>query len=316
MRKWLIGSVAICALIGATIPAKAHLTGAFADYLAVVYDETTIADLKTELSDTKSEIEALQPKFDELAQQFNDKQSIAIDQLLGYSDVGLDTWYTMLSDNRDMTDLLGDQWVMQKAIDHYIDSVNDLYVLYHEVRLQQQTLQGHEQLLKVIQKSLERRQAYLNENAGLELEQIANYLDIDWTSEMETPLFNSIKRDNQYIQDHLSSLLDTKQGLKIDEQKLNKFSNAHYFMRADHVYVSFENNKEHVILIGQVLQNDQGTKAELIFEAGYYNGFFLPAENLNEIPALSFDYQQLQTLKGIETPYLKQQNGAIEIKTK
>lgn len=289
---------------------------AFADYLAVVYDETTIADLKTELSDTKSEIEALQPKVDELAQQFNNKQSIAIDQLLGYSDVGLDTWYTMLSDNRDMTDLLGDQWVMQKAIDHYIDSVNDLYVLYHEVRLQQQTLQGHEQLLKVIQKSLERRQAYLNENVGLELEQIANYLDIDWTSEMETPLFDSIKRDNQYIQDHLSSLLDTNQGLKIDEQKLNKFSNAHYFMRADHVYVSFENNKEHVILIGQVLQNKQGTKAELIFEAGYYNGFFLPAENLNEIPALSFDYQQLRTLKGIETPYLKQQNGAIDIKTK
>lgn len=316
MRKWLIGSVAICALIGLTIPAKAHLTGAFADYLAVVYDETTIADLKTELSDTKSEIEALQPKVDELAQQFNDKQLIAIDQLLGYSDVGLDTWYTMLSDNRDMTDLLGDQWIMQKAIDHYIDSVNDLYVLYHEVRLQQQTLQGHEQLLKVIQKSLERRQAYLNENAGLELEQIANYLDIDWTSEMETPLFDSIKRDNQYIQDHLSSLLDTKQGLKIDEQKLNKFSNAHYFMRADHVYVSFENNKEHVILIGQVLQNKQGTKAELIFEAGYYNGFFLPEENLVEIPGLTFDYDKLQTLKGIDTPYLKQQNGAIEIKTK
>lgn len=298
------------------MPAKAHLTGAFADYLAVVYDESTISDLKMELEDTQSEIEALQPKVDKLAQQFTAKQTVAIDQLLAYSDVGLDTWYTMLLDNRDMTDLLGDQWMMQKAIDHYMDSVNALYLLYNEVKTQQQTLQGHEELLQVIEKSLERRQAYLNENAGLELENIANYLDIDWTSEMEKPLIDSMKRDNKHIQEALSSLLDTTHGLKIDESKLNKFSHAHYFMRADHVYVAFENNNEQVILIGQVLQNDAGTKAELQFEAGYYNGFFLPEENLVEIPALVFDYVQLQTLKGIRAPYLKQVNGAIDIKTK
>lgn len=317
MRKWLIAAI-LAMLIGTvTLTASAHLTGAFADYLAVVYDDSTIDDLKLELNDTKEEIEELTPKVNALEQQFSQQQTLAIDQLLGYSDVGLDTWYNMLADNEELVDLLGDQWVMKKAINNYMDALNDLYLLYQEVKVQQQTLQGHSELLKVIEKSMQRRTSYLAENEGLEIENIANYLDIDWTSEVEEPLLQAMKDDNEFMQTHLIESLAMKNGIAtFNEKTLNKQSKARYFFRADHIYVEFKVNKEHVILIGQILQNKKGTAASLQFEAGYYNGFFLPNENLIEIKGFELKYQQLTNIQAITQPYIKQANGWLEIKSK
>lgn len=317
MRKWLVGIVAAMIVASITIPVSAHLTGAFADYLAVVYDESTIDDLKRELDDTQEEIEQLTPKVEKLETQFSEQQSLAIDQLLGYSDVGLDTWYSMLADNEEIVDLQGDQWVMKKAINSYMDSLNDLYLMYQEVKTEQDTLKGHTELLKVIETSTERRASYLAENEGLEIENIANYLDIDWTSEVEEPLINTMKKDNDFIKKHLLDSIKKVNGVyTFNENVLNKQSKASYFFRADHIYVEFKVNKEHVILIGQVLQNKEGTKASLKFEAGYYNGFFLPNEDLVEIPVLDFNYEILRALEGITQPYVKQANGSFEIKTK
>lgn len=317
MRKWLVGAV-LAVLIGtATFTASAHLTGAFADYLAVVYDDSTIDDLKMELSDTKEEIEELTPKVEKLENEFTEQQALAIDQLLGYSDVGLDTWYSMLADNEELVDLLGDQWVMKKAINSYMDSLNDLYLLYQEVKVQQETLEGHSELLQVIEKSMQRRTEYLAENEGLELENIANYLDIDWTSEVEEPLKQTMKDDQAFMKNHLIESVEMKNGVAtFNEKTLNKHSKARYFFRADHVYVEFKVNKEHVILIGQILQNTAGTSATLQFEAGYYNGFFLPNENLVEIKGFELPYNQLTFLDGITQPYMKQANGWLEIKSK
>jgi len=317
MRKWFIVCGILLTLSVSALTATAHLTGAFADYLAIVYDKKTIAALTQELGDTKNEIEALTPEVEKLEQQFSQQQDIAIDQLLGYSDVGLDTWYTMLSDNRDVVDLLGDQWIMQKAIEHYMTSVDELYVVYQDVKLQQETLQGHEQLLEMIQQSLTRRESYLAENEGLPLENIANYLDIDWTSEVEEPIIASMKRDSKQLANDFKAFVEKKNGsYQISEEKLNHYSHSRYFLRADHVYVQFNVKNEQVLLIGQILQNKEGTAATLQFEAGYYNGFFLPEENLVEIPEVLFSYEQLKTLPSITTPYLKQVNGSLEVKTK
>lgn len=317
MRKWFIICGILLTLSVSALTATAHLTGAFADYLAVVYDKKTIATLTQELGDTKNEIDALTPKVEKLEQQFSQQQTIAIDQLLGYSDVGLDTWYTMLSDNRDVVDLLGDQWIMQKAIAHYMTSVDELYLVYQDVKLQQQTLQGHEQLLEMIQQSLSRRESYLAENEGLPLENIANYLDIDWTSEVEEPIIASMKRDSKQLASDFEAFVEKKNGsYQISEEKLNHYSHSRYFLRADHVYVQFKVKNEQVLLIGQVLQNKAGTEAALQFEAGYYNGFFLPEENLVEIPAVVFSYAQLRALPSITAPYLKQANGSLEVKSK
>lgn len=317
MRKWFIACIVSLMISVGAMTASAHLTGAFASYLAIVYDESTIGNLTRELDDTKEEIEQLTPKVEKLEKEFEASQALAIDQLLGYSDVGLDTWYTMMADDEDIVDLLGDQWVMNKAIQHYIDALDELYLLYQDVKIQQQTLQGHSDLLQVIQTNIERRASYLAENEGEELETIANYLDIDWFSEVEEPIIKAMNDDKQFLQENLLSHVKEQNGTySLSEKVLNEQSKARYFFRADHVYVEFKVNKEHVILIGQILQNKEGTKATLEFEAGYYNGFFLPNESLVEIPSISLDYKTLKTLKGITQPYVKQTNGTLEIKTK
>ncbi|MBQ0138309.1 MAG: hypothetical protein KBT36_03335 [Kurthia sp.] len=317
MRKWGVGAILAVLIATGTFTASAHLTGAFADYLAVVYDDSTIDDLKMELTDTKEEIEELTPKVEKLENEFLQQQTLAIDQLLGYSDVGLDTWYSMLADNKEIVDLLGDQWVMKKAINSYIDSLNDLYLMYEEVKVQQQTLQGHSELLQVIEKSMQRRSSYLAENEGLEIENIANYLDIDWTSEVEEPLIQTMKEDAAFMKTQFVSSVKMKNNVAtFDEASLNKQSKARYFFRADHIYVEFKVNNEHVILIGQILQNAAGTGASLQFEAGYYNGFFLPNEDLIEINGFSIPYNELTKLDGIIQPYIKQANGWLEIKSK
>ena len=43
--------------------------------------------------------------------------------------------------------------------------------------------------------------------------------------------------------------------------------------------------------LGQVLQNEAGDAAELIFEAGFYNGFFLPEELLVELVGFKIEYE-------------------------
>lgn len=317
MRKFIAVVILLMSLLIIGRPVYAHLTGAFAEFLAVVYDESTVDDLKQELDDTKDQIAIITPKVDQLEKEFTKKQTLAIDQLIGYSDVGLDTWYTMLADDADVVDLLGDQWVMKKAINNYMTSLNDLYLLYDEVKTEQDTLKGHKDLLKMIDKSIKRRARYMAENEGLAFENIANYLDIDWFSEVEKPIIKAMNDDKKNVNEKLKSLVVKKgEHYVLQEATLNKMSKATYFLRADHVYVEFEVNDEQVILIGQVLQNKAGTKANLVFEAGYYNGFLLPNEDLIEIPSISFSYETLRQLAGITSPYLTQQNGSIQVNSK
>lgn len=235
MRKYIFFTLLACLLLFFCKPVSAHLTGAFAEFLAVVYDESTTADLKRQLEDTKAEIAVITPKVESLEQQFTQQQSLAIDQLIAYNDIGLDTWYLLLADNEDMVDLLGDQWIMTKAINHYLASLNDLYLLYEEVKLEQTTLQGQEELLKMIDKSIKRRASYMAENEGLDIEKIANYLDIDWFSEVEEPLIQAMTADKNRVKKELMSLFVKKgDALFLQEATLNKESKAHYFLRADH----------------------------------------------------------------------------------
>ena len=299
-------------------PVYAHLTGAFVDFLAIVYDETTISELKQEMEQTKQEIEALTPQVDAAEKTFNENQTIAIEQLQFYSELGLDTWLALMQDGSDIVDLMGNQWVLESKIDNYLVELNDLYMEYQQLLVSKQTLEGHEQLLKAIEKSLQARQKYLNDNAGLELENIANYLDIDWTSEVEDAIITDLQSDADTIQLHLKDWISTSftNQLTLNEQWLNERSHATYYFRKDHVYIEYEVNAEHVILLGQVLQNTKGTAAQLQIEAGFYNGFFLPEELLKELPSFAISYEQLTEVTGILQPFVVQENGGLTVHSK
>lgn len=300
------------------VPTYAHLTGAFANFLAIVYDDSTISQLHKEMDETRKEIMILQPQVESLEAEFLTNKASATEQLQFYTEMGLDMWLTLLQDGQDVTDLLGNQWVLEKKIDVYLQSLNDLYVLYKQLLTEQQSLEGHVKLLQVIEKNLQARESFLQENADLPLEQIANYLDIDWTAEVEKPIIADLTKDQKLVKAHVLDWVQRSSGMPyvLDESWLNEQSQVHYFFRADHVYLVYELEFAHVILLGQVLQDEGGESASLQLEAGFYNGFYLPEELLVELPSFTIDYNQLMTLDGITQPYLKQVNGGLTLQTK
>lgn len=315
MYKRLICLAGLCCLF--TFPVYAHLTGAFADFLAIVYDDSTIEKLQVDMEKTKEEIEELTPKIATAEVAFATNQQTAIEQLQFYSEIGLDTWGTLMKEGSDIVDLLGSQWVMQSKIEHYLVDLNDLYLEYKQLLISQQTLQGHEQLLQAIEKNLTARESFLAETAGLELDIIANYLDIDWTAEVEEHIIADLQQDADLVKTHLLDWVIKTPTLpyELDEVWLNDQSNLHYYFRNDHVYVEYELEHAHVLILGQVLQNEAGDSAELIFEAGFYNGFFLPEELLVELKGFTLEYASVTTLDAVQNPYFKQSNGRLLLHT-
>ena len=316
MYKKVLALALVCCLVA--VPAYAHLTGAFADFLAIVYDEQTIEQLREEMANTKLEIEALTPVVEKAEQAFRADQEVSIEQLQFYSDVGLDTWLALMQQGTDIVDILGSQWFMSTKIDTYLFDLNALYLQYKQLVLQKESLEGHEYLLQAIEKNLQARQMFLDENAGLELEVIANYLDIDWTAEVEEHIIADLQADADAVSKQLLEWLAVTEELpfSLSEDWLNDRSNARYYFRSDHVYIEYELEYAHVLVLGQVLQNEQGTGAKLVIEAGFYNGFFLPEELLVELPSFEIDYEQLQTMEPIVNPYIIQKNGRLDVYSK
>lgn len=316
MYKKMLVFMLVCCLVA--LPAYAHLTGAFANFLAIVYDEQTIEQLQEEMANTKREIEALTPVVGKAEQAFRADQEMSIEQLQFYSEVGLDTWLALMQQGTDIVDILGSQWVMSTKIDTYLRDLNALYLQYKQLVLQKESLEGHEHLLQAIEKNLQARRTFLDENAGLELEVIANYLDIDWTAEVEEHIIADLQADADAVNKQLLDWLEVTEELPfaLSEDWLNERSDARYYFRSDHVYIEYELEYAHVLVLGQVLQNEQGTGVKLVIEAGFYNGFFLPEELLVELPSFEIDYDQLQTVDLIVNPYIIQKNGRLDVYSK
>lgn len=306
----------VCMLMA--VPAYAHLTGAFANFLAIVYDDTTISKLKEDMESTRVEIEMLKPQVKAAEAEFKEDQTEATEQLQFYSEVGLDTWLALMQDGTDIVDMMGSQWLMSTKIDGYLDELNVLYRQYQQLLSSQRTLEGHEELLQAIEKNLLARQAFLEENAGLELEVMANYLDIDWTAEVEYNIIEDLQHDADRVSKKLLEWVERKPTAPhfLPEQWLNEESEARYYFRNDHVYIEYELEYAHVLVLGQVLQTEAGDAAKLVIEAGFYNGFLLPEELLVELPSFEISYEALQQIEGITAPYVIQSNGSLQLYTK
>lgn len=297
-------------------PVYGHLAGAFADFLAIVHDESTIDQLKDEMAETKRQIEQLQPEVEAYEAHFVEDRDVAAEQLRVYADTGLDVWLAMMKSGSDPADLLGAQKMMERGIASYLDELNGLYLDYQQLKAAQDSLKGHEKLLAVIGKNLEARKTYLAENEGLPLEQIANYLDIDWMSEVEYELIDELAADAALIKEELGSWVSASKTGTLTQDWLSERSALHYFFRDDHLYIEYELEFAHVILLGQVLQDSAGEGADLVFEAGFYNGFYLPEELLEELHGFHLDYAALQQATGLVDPYLIQLDGALGIQGK
>ncbi|MFJ7744864.1 hypothetical protein [Peribacillus sp. NPDC097295] len=313
MRKLLIILVTGILLVSTT-PAFAHLTGAFAEFLDGVNDESTTEKLKREMEETKKDLLKISPKVDEMEQEYKDEKRNAMDKLQLYSDVGLDSWLGFLMEGENLVDIMGSQWLMERNLQSYIDDLNTLYLHYKQLESAKNSMAGHQELLKVIEGNLVSREKFLSDNPGLDLEQLANYLDIDWVSEVEESLIEKLGKDTTLTEKEAGkwAMAETSEdSYRLDEKWLNERSDLQYFFRSDHVYLVYNQPDLHVLLLGQVLQESKDV-AQLKLEAGYFNGFLLPDTLVDELEGFKIPYSQFERLAGIsEMAHLEQTNGAL-----
>ncbi|WP_312109015.1 hypothetical protein [Brevibacillus reuszeri] len=316
MRKGLLVATMIVLLVTAT-GAYAHLTGAFADFLVTVNDESTTEKLKQEVDQTKEEITKLQPKIASMESAYQANQKIAVDKLQFYSELGLDTWVNLLLQEQQPVDILGSQWLIERNLDAYMHELDELYLKYKQLVATKETLEGHQRLLAMIEENLQARGQFLSDNPGLPIDQLANYLDIDWMAEVEPELLRILAHDRELTEREAAKWASshaTTDSYQLDETWINEGSELRYFFRSDHVYVVFQKPELHVILIGQVLK-DSNESAALLFEAGFFNGFLMPETLIQELHGFRIPYSQLQGLPGVQGPfYLQQTSGALKIR--
>ena len=301
----------VCALF-VTTGAYAHLTGAFADFLVTVHDESTTQKLKQEVAKTQKEIAALVPRIEQMEAEYERRQQVVIEKLLFYSEMGLDSWVSLLMQEEEPVDILGSRWLMERNLDAYMNELNELYLAYKQLLATKETLEGHEKLLAVIEENLQARQAFLADNPDLPLDQLANYLDIDWMSEVEPKLLAMLEQDRALTQTGLTKWAASSgesRPYKLSQAWLNERSELAYFFRSDHVYVVFQQPDLHVILIGQVLQESSGDAAALQFEAGFFNGFLMPDTLIEELHGFRIPYDQVRLLPGVTAPFYVQQGS-------
>jgi hypothetical protein len=295
----------------------AHLTGAFAEYLASVHDESTTDKLREEMDSIEAEIGQLLPRINGLEEEYSLKQASAVDKLLIYNDLGLDMWVSLLQQSNNVVDLLGNHWLMKRNLDAYLQELEQLYMDYSQLVITKDTLSRYRELLATIGNNLELRQPYLDSVQDYSLEEKSNFLDIDWVSEVEDKLVAALDQDQQRVQELWrewvvpSSSTSTDTVYEMKEEWLNESSALHYYFRSDHIYTVFEQPGAHVILVGQVLKNEQND-AELQFESGFYNGFLMPAVLFEELKGLQLPYAEIRKLQGAtEVSYLQQSSGKL-----
>lgn len=317
-KKWVL-TLSIVLFLSLATTVYAHLTGAFADFLVTVNDESTTEKLKQEVANTKRQISELRPRIEQMESTYEANQKVAVEKLQFYSEMGLDTWFQLLIQEAEPVDVMGNQWVMERNLDAYMRDLDKLYLEYKQLLTTKETLEGHQKLLAMIEENLQARGKFMVDNPDLPLDQLANYLDIDWMSEVEPKLLAYLAEDRTLTETQTREWALSSQGgtsYKLEESWLNERSKLQYFFRSDHVYTVFSQPDLHVILIGQVLK-EPDQEATLLFEAGFFNGFLMPNTLIEELKGFRIPNEKLQLLPGVQSShYLQQSSGALLLRSK
>lgn len=308
--------IGICVLIK-TPYSFAHLTGAFSTYLASVYNEGTLQQLKDELAQTTEEINKLTPQLEKLEKNLHESRTENGQALLAWLNSGLDLYTTAITSTSSLTDVVGNQWLVQQKLEEQLDALHFLHLDYLEVKYEQQALEGHRTLLQLIEEHLTLREPYLQSLGVDDLETQAYYLDIDWVADVEDELIEALEYDAELIHNNWSdwlSISQLTQQYEFTQQWLNERTKLQYHFRSDHIYAVFNNEDAQVILIAQVLRNEQD-EAELVIESGFYNGFFIPELALEELSGFTLQYDAIaQQLNLNQASYIVQGNGKLVLR--
>jgi len=278
-----------------TVGVYAHVTGVFKDFLVGVGDDNSTQKLKTSLEETKKEIEELSPQVKNMKKTYESNQQDAVSKLLFYNTIGMDAYFTLLTHSNDAVDVLANQRLFEKKLEDDLQSLNSLYLSYMQLKTAKESLEGHVELLHMIEKNLKARETFLKENSVPQYNKqqnaifLTNIAQVMWENDaakIDEVLFDDAKKlaknPDKYV---------TRDGYsyKLEEKKVNKDMKATYFFRSDHIYVHYHKGEADIILIGLYDQNSQGYP-QLHFEAGFMNGIMLPSNLLDPIESFQINF--------------------------
>jgi hypothetical protein len=310
MRRWMIGGVLLPLLFSSTI--YAHVAGSFGDFLVGVKDESTIETLIMEIQETKKEIERLTPRVEQMEAEYNKTEDVAVTKLQFYNTIGLDMYLHFILQSDDMVDILANQRIIEKKLEDDLQDINELYLDYMQVKVTKDSLEGHINVLQMIEDNLQARKQFFAANQNSTPEEMASLTAAAWTSNAGF-LDEILQEDSILLNDQIKEFVTKKTAhspYRLEEEIWNQKSKLTYYFRSDHVYVHFRTNDADVILIGTVSKTDENT-ASLQFEAGFLNGILLSTDILDQLPGFEINYSNLNPAsKGF---YVEQINGAIVI---
>ncbi|RIE04042.1 hypothetical protein [Cohnella faecalis] len=193
MRRVLLLTMLLLAFGGAGV--YAHLTGAFSNYLLSIVDVDSTEQLRQEIDATKAQIESMKPRLAEQTARFAENRAAAAEQLLLLDSMGVDFRIGLLQQSGGPTELMADYWVLERYFRQYVQQLDELYRENAALSGEERKLRSYNLLLEKIEQGLEARNQFLASNADVHVEQLANYLDIDWTAEVEEELIGLLDRD-------------------------------------------------------------------------------------------------------------------------
>jgi hypothetical protein len=290
--------------------AYAHVAGAFKTFLWGA-NQDTFEQLKQELNQSKEQMAQLSTKVDQQKKDYDQKADKAVSLIQFYRSIGLDAYFKYITGSGDFVDVLANRRMLAAKMEEDLKGIDDLYLAYMSLKTAENSLQGYEQLLHIIEGNLDARNRLMGSNPGLSPADLGKIAFSKWNANL-ADLVASLKADSDLLNRHLNDLVTRKSAqspYRIEESLFNKQAKLTYFFRSDHVYVHYLKEDTDVLLIGEV--NKIGPKiASLQFEAGYLNGIEIQDQYLSfQLPGLKIDCGQLEP--DSKAFYAEQVDGAI-----
>lgn len=306
-RSIVVGCILFLCLSGT---AYAHITGAFGDFLLGIMSESTTERLHNELKQTREEIEKLTPEFEQLKQEYKKNEAVAVSKLHFYNTSGMDVWMDFLLQSDGIVDLLSNQRIIENNLEAYLAELNELYLNYLQVKVTKETLEGHEELLKVIDDNLKARYRFFSDHSELAPEQMEQKILQLWRRDGADFIDEDLLDDAWMINKNIHDFVTRKtpdSPYRLEQELLNRKSKLKYYFRSDHIYVHYRKADTDVILVGRLSSEDNS----LVIEAGFLNGFILPNEIVMQMQGFRIQYSLLNPSSiGF---YVEQANNAIII---
>lgn len=300
MRKAVfIVATVVVGVMGAGSVVQAHLAGAFKEFLVGVGNENSDEALYEQLEATGEEIERLTPRYEALTTEYGDNQDLAIEKMIFYSTMGLDTFAEFFKESNSVVDFLGNKKIVEDNVESYLRELNELYMDYQKVKISKESLESYQSLLDMISGNADGKKEIYEKFSTVEDEKdreemIARYISTLWAG-YEGILEKEISSDEEMFNLNIHQFITRKTDVSpyhFEQDRINDKSDLDYFIMKDHVYLHYENYGDEIILIG-LSKNNEGKELQIEFEAGFINGFMIPESEMNYLGPITIKFDNI-----------------------